>query len=59
MGFFAAIRRVWRSLDYVPNCRACGGTGNVNPKWRAFAEQVYWKGQLYTVCHNCKGTGKV
>jgi DnaJ-class molecular chaperone len=50
------IKEVWRSLDYVPDCPVCKGTGEPSGPW---TEKVWWKGKLVEVCHNCKGRGKV
>ena len=48
---------VWNSLDYVPNCRVCNGTGR--PTDYMSAETVFWKGEEVIVCSSCRGRGKV
>lgn len=50
---------VWGALDYVPDCRVCGGTGEPDNSPAAWVEVVWWKGRQVRVCHNCKGRGKV
>ena len=51
-----SLKRWWNS---VPNCPACHGTGEPTGKYKHWANQVYWKGRLVNVCHNCDGSGKV
>ena len=53
------VERIKEWLDEVPTCPACHGTGEPANKYKNWADTVYWKGQLETVCHNCKGVGKV
>ena len=57
-----AAGELWDSLDYVPDCPMCGGTGDRPKPGREnmfFTYQVYWKGRLYAVCAQCEGKGKV
>jgi DnaJ-class molecular chaperone len=51
------ISVVWKSLDYVPDCPSCKGTGNAPDYMRS--ETVFWKGQEVIVCAQCRGRGKV
>jgi DnaJ-class molecular chaperone len=51
------IKNAWDSLDYVPDCPSCKGTGNAPDYLRS--EIVYWKGHEVTVCSHCRGRGKV
>ena len=53
------LKRIWKSLDIVPNCPACHGTGEPTGQWVNWADSVWWKGQIEKVCHNCRGKGKV
>lgn len=53
------VKGAWDALDYVPDCPACGGTGEPSDESRAWSEVVWWKGEQYRVCHNCHGRGKV
>jgi DnaJ-class molecular chaperone len=43
-------------MDKVPDCPNCKGTGEAVNGW---PELVWWKGRQVTVCHQCKGAGKV
>ena len=54
-----ALAEIWRGLERVPDCPACGGTGEAVAKHQNWAITVWWKGQEFTVCHNCEGRGKV
>lgn len=50
------VRGAWRSLNDVPDCPQCKGSGApVN----GFTEIVYWQGQQVEVCATCEGRGKV
>lgn len=63
MSIWKRIKRgfceIWESMGEIPNCPACHGTGEPTGRWKCLAQQVYWKGQVVTVCHNCEGRGKV
>jgi len=56
MGILATIKKVWKALDYVPDCPECHGTGEPT----GFIDAtVYWKGKQVRVCGTCMGAGKV
>ena len=57
MGLKTLLKELWKALDEIPNCPACNGTGL--PTVPAWAELVWWRGALVSVCHQCKGTGKL
>lgn len=47
---------VWLASGEVPNCPSCNGGGEAGTRINDF---VYWKGEVYSVCFQCKGAGKV
>ena len=57
MKIIETLKNVWASLDYVPNCPSCKGTGNAPDYMRS--ETVFWKGAEVIVCSQCRGRGKV
>lgn len=61
MSLLSEMKRVWRDLSVVPDCRACNGTGDaaICDANGHYTEWVYWQGNKRLVCGVCKGKGKV
>ncbi len=57
MSVVTAVKRIWKALDYVPDCPCCEGSGVSKRDYEN--GRLWWRGQQVIGCSHCEGRGKV